>query len=1236
MRPHRWIAPSAVLALVAGTLTVGPSAAGPPRAEDTTRTTAAPAAQSYRITLVTGDRLLVTRQSGRPDRIVFQPGSGSRSTSAVTTRWGDHTLVVPSAAAADVRSGRLDRSLFDVHTLITERYDDQRSATLPVIVEYAGSRTTANSRARSGVTGAARSRPLTSIGGRAARLRRTTTFYAKLPGTVQRVTLDHRVRAALDRSVPQIGVPAAWQRGLTGKGVKIAVLDGGVDATHPDLAGRVTSQNFTETPDAGDHEGHGTHVASIAAGDGTASGGKYKGVAPEATILNGKVLDDTGGGFESEIIAGMEWAAAQGAAVANLSLGTFDASDGTDSLSQSLNELSRTTRTLYVVASGNNGPSSQSVTSPGAADAALTVGSNDRDGAVSDFSSRGPRKNDGGLKPEITAPGNGIVAARAAGTSLGDPVDESYTTLSGTSMATPHVTGVAALLAQGHPDWSGEQLKNRLIGTADPQPGSTVAEQGAGRVDADQATDGGVSVEPAKIEPGVLRWPFPSDDAATRTLTYTNPTQAPVTLDLAVQMQPGAPVPTLDTDRVTVPAGGRSSVTVTVNRGSVGVGTFSGRITATPANGDPLVTIIGWLAEPESYDLTVKGVDADGTAPSTELSIGRPDGGPMPDIGLFGVPMTDGTAKIRLPVGVYYVSSAFYLEATDAEPARYTMVAAPQIRLNRDTTVTLDARSGKKVRLIVDGRENTHRRTFDASYLRTDTTGQLIGGTAVSLATAETFDVYAVPTTKPSIGGSEFSSGARLEQWPYRARVVGGPRLGPVDYDMGPRWTGTRTLPLVDAGTARPAELAGVRGKLALIRRTEETGPADQAYAAQQAGAAAVMMYDTRYPGDYAGFWYYESDEAPVVTIPAMALSRATAAGLLTRLESGPVRIIVTGAARTAFTYDLLVTWNRIPERPIRRLRQGDFATIDESFGTHVAGLQNSESRTGFTRLGGQSGGWLLPTFTAPYRRTSYVLAGPLTWWSYLVLDNGGDNLTLSAEDERFGSPNRSSRRYVVPVANSSEPRKGYASTATLRVNGGLAVNTCPFSYGPDLHDQCFSSPGEFALKLSRDGEVIGSDTVPGMFLDVPAKAGDYRLELDAKRDGLRSWKFSTAVHSTWDFRSDGSEDEIMPLLYADLGVPQANLLNQVRTGKPATITVGLRHQTGSRSSRIAAPTLEVSYDGTTWAPLAVHRTGSDKYAATVTHPASQAGKAPSLRITATDASGGKLVQRIDRAYGLK
>ncbi|WP_163567554.1 S8 family serine peptidase [Fodinicola feengrottensis] len=108
-----------------------------------------------------------------------------------------------------------------------------------------------------------------------------------------------------------------------------------------------------------DHFGHGTHVASIVAGSGAAFGGKYKGVAPGAKLLIGKVLGDDGSGYDSGIIAGMQWAVDQHARVVNMSLGSDEPSDGTDPMSQAVNMLTAQSGTLFVLAAGNSGPSSQ-------------------------------------------------------------------------------------------------------------------------------------------------------------------------------------------------------------------------------------------------------------------------------------------------------------------------------------------------------------------------------------------------------------------------------------------------------------------------------------------------------------------------------------------------------------------------------------------------------------------------------------------------------------------------------------------------------------------------------------------------------------------------------------------------------------------------------------------------------------------------------------------------------------
>jgi subtilisin family serine protease len=158
--------------------------------------------------------------------------------------------------------------------------------------------------------------------------------------------------------------------GATGKGVKVAVLDTGVDATHPDLKGRIAGQkNFTETADTVDRFGHGTHVAATIAGTGAAADGERRGVAPDADLLIGKVLDDDGYGSESEIIAGMEWAAAN-APIVSMSLGGYSDDPANDPLTKAVDELTAKDGALFVVAAGNDG-APDSIESPGIAGSAL-------------------------------------------------------------------------------------------------------------------------------------------------------------------------------------------------------------------------------------------------------------------------------------------------------------------------------------------------------------------------------------------------------------------------------------------------------------------------------------------------------------------------------------------------------------------------------------------------------------------------------------------------------------------------------------------------------------------------------------------------------------------------------------------------------------------------------------------------------------------------------------------------
>ncbi|WP_052217350.1 S8 family peptidase, partial [Thermincola ferriacetica] len=241
---------------------------------------------------------------------------------------------------------------------------------------------------------------------------------------VTRVSYDSEVHTCLDTATAAINAPAAWEVGFTGKGITVAVIDTGI-YPHPDLTqptNRIIAfKDFVnKKPLPYDDFGHGTHVAGIIAGNGSMSGGQYRGVAPEANLVGVKVLDNTGGGSTSDVIAGIQWVVDNkdiyGIRVINISLGApATESYTTDPLSQAV-EAAWNAGLVVVAAAGNNGPSAGTINTPGINPHIITVGAvDDRetvetlDDVIAGFSSRGPTI-DGLTKPDLVAPGVGITS----------------------------------------------------------------------------------------------------------------------------------------------------------------------------------------------------------------------------------------------------------------------------------------------------------------------------------------------------------------------------------------------------------------------------------------------------------------------------------------------------------------------------------------------------------------------------------------------------------------------------------------------------------------------------------------------------------------------------------------------------------------------------------------------------------------------------------------------------------
>ena len=303
------------------------------------------------------------------------------------------------------------------------------------------------------------------------------------------VVLKRHFAIALDVSRPLIQADVvANTLGFDGTGVVVAIVDTGVDAAHPALAGVVTAQQDFTGLGIGDAHGHGTHCAGVVA----SQDGVRRGIAPGATIQDFRMMDANGSAQSNWAVAAIQATVTAGVDVASNSWGFSHANgnwtdpNGTCVLCAAA-DAAVAAGVCFVVAAGNEDNDTCStydthIRCPGIARSVITVAASDDGDNMAGFSSLGPTP-DGRAKPDITAPGVDIVSARAAGTSMGDVVDANWTSASGTSMACPHVAGVSALMLDKNAALAPANILAIMMATA-VNIGATPNEMGAGRVDA--------------------------------------------------------------------------------------------------------------------------------------------------------------------------------------------------------------------------------------------------------------------------------------------------------------------------------------------------------------------------------------------------------------------------------------------------------------------------------------------------------------------------------------------------------------------------------------------------------------------------------------------------------------------------------------------------------------------------------------------------------------------------------
>ncbi|MFB7225751.1 S8 family serine peptidase [Streptomyces sp. NPDC056227] len=1225
-------------------------------------------ATTTQVTLVTGDTVEVVKDAqGRQSVHIADANRASKHFETISGPDGA-LYVIPADAMDAIASDAVDRELFNVTRLIKDGYADSRSDSLPVVVGYADKPSDATLKARVDTLPDADPGALletVDMAGVKVDKKNAEDFWrsvkpvseaprhgrmvtAPSASKVSRLLYDGKVQASLDKSVPQIGAPEAWAKGVDGKGVKVAVLDTGVDLNNADIKGRLTATR-SFVPGAAtvqDGHGHGTHVASTIVGSGANSGGTYKGVAPGADLLVGKVLNDGGTGEFSWIMNGMEWAATQGADVVSMSLGGATSTPH-DVMTEVVDRLSSTTDTLFVISAGNSGPGATTISSPGTADSALTVGAVDKSDVLAGFSSRGPRVGDSAIKPEITAPGVGIVAARAAGTSMGTPVDANYTAASGTSMAAPHVAGAAALLAQRHPDWTGQRIKAALTAHAKPGSAYSVYQQGNGRVDVPAALDPALELS-GTADFGTVEWHPGTYDKETRTVTVTvtNTTDTATTVTPALRgniPQGAVTVP----EPVEVAAGASAEITVTLDPNLAPTGLTNGTLTLTSSSGATAHTAIGLDKQREQHKLTVHFKDRKGQTPSSFLYAltGLSDG----LNGLkIGSGYNSGKAEVSLPADRYSMMGLVYTQSSGDNFTNYAidLFALPTIDLtSHDAELTVDGTTATDFKLDVRD-EKRPLETADYSYhlTRTGEDKSLLEGLGITYLAVSEQHAGAIPVEAPKKGDGElWSSFYQSRREPLIRASVTRPdsyALKPIPTEYFNRFDGHGRYDLVDVGAGTAEDLAGLdlKGKAALLHQDNFFGNNTVIQRVEAAGAAAIVLAPSV---DETLSVYVDG-----VNVPYFGVNYDEGRRLTADVAAGRTTIDVRSIKESRYQYTGQYDWNTgIPANLSTPSKKEDYAKVRSSFHSDGAGkLGFYVMDTSGPALWNRSGFWR--SLQLGTERDDYMLARPDLTYQARVSSSGSGGSMAMIESARSYRPGTSvAEHWWAPVQHPSvEPS---FACSFCRSDVGTLFSPRRGGDSDPTHATVFGVNRTWAYY--RNGEQVDA-TNSRMF--VPEKADYTFVSTDTHADS--TVKLGGKVVTEYNFTSEAPKSietpdckatipqatacEVLPVIQPHYRM-NTSLLNEVAAGKPFTVTVDASRAQGfTGDSRMAGAKFSVSYDdGATWKSADVDRADDNSFKARFTNAdLSDSNGYVSIKAEVWDKAGNRTVQTITRAYALK
>ncbi len=786
---------------------------------------------------------------------------------------------------------------------------------------------------------------------------------------------------------------------------------------------------------------------------------------------------------------------------------------------------------------------------------------------------------------------------------MGQPVDNLYTAASGTSMATPHVAGAAVLLAQQHPDWKADQLKNALVSTAKTQPQQTVYQQGAGRVDLTRAVAQKVTAS------GVADFGVQTAEAGARTITYRNDSGSPVTLNLSVQVtnlddkQPetdGFGLPAT----VTVPANGTADVPLTLDPAKLGRGQYSGWIVATGPDGVVTHTAVGALRSGPKHKVTLRAVGLDG----------QPTG--VPVISLFGdnsrsdvlawIP-NGSTFTAEVEEGTYLLHSL--VENNDPQDEQVSLFTDPNIVVSKDSEIVIDAR--KAVPIRIETPKPSEQQAILSYYVHREYgNGRSISHGVMHFSTVKQVNV--TPTKPVKDGTFEFSSRWQLVAPLVQASIPG--VSGPLDINLlhrSPSYEGKKRFRLVTS-------LQDAKGALVVLDSDSEE---EQIEAAAAAGAAAVILIR---PADWGAWtvWRPVGDREP---IPAMVTTFNDGQKLVDRVRRGNATIDLTLTTSSPYLYDVQqVSTGSIPAKIVYKVTAANSARITTRYADNGGFNWAKEQRFGWRPWQEYSWNDSQRFVETPKVREEWVTSGDSLWqhrvhhlYTWDTMNPLAGGMTSVPRSYRNGS---SDETWFGPVVRPAAA-PGVQSTRT-----GDRLSLRIPSFVDAAGHYTVGEATKDSATLSRNGQVVAE--LPDAWEDVITSSDNaaYKLDVSTERiDSEGEWNWGTRTQTSWEFRSAKQAD--------DKATPLA--LQQVDYKVPVDLTgrVSARtHVVGFESPRATGLQAWSSFDeGKTWQRLVVLG-AVGHYLAVVPN----AHGTVSLKVAATGPSGSKITQTVIRAYGVK